>query len=56
MSILADWMPIAFDKPQWLWLLVLIPVLVVASLRSLAGLDPVRRALALILRSVLGWC
>lgn len=42
---------LGFDKPQWLWLALLVPVLVVLSLRSLAGLDPVRRVLSLILRS-----
>ncbi len=42
-----------FEKPVWLWLCLLVPVLVLASVRSLAGLDPTRRVLALIARSVL---
>lgn len=50
--LLALALPLSFDQPQWLWLLLLIPLLVLASLRSLAGLDPVRRVLALAVRSV----
>jgi uncharacterized membrane protein len=46
-------LPFDFDEPNWLWLCLLIPVLIVASLRSLAGLDPVRRVLALAVRSLL---
>jgi len=46
------WTSIAFEKPQWLWLGALVPLLVVLSLRSLAGLDPVRRVLSLVLRSL----
>ncbi len=42
---------IGFEKPQWLWLGALVPVLVLVSLRSLAGLDPLRRVLSLVLRS-----
>lgn len=44
-------LPFDFEQPQWLWLLVLVPVLVVASRRSLAGLDPARRVGALLVRS-----
>ncbi|HUU82032.1 MAG TPA: VWA domain-containing protein [Phycisphaerae bacterium] len=50
--ILALNMPFAFEKPEWLWLCLLVPVLVLLSLRSLAGLDPVRRVMSLILRSL----
>lgn len=46
-------LPFDFDQPAWLWLCLLVPVLILASLRSLAGLDPTRRVLALIVRSVL---
>lgn len=46
-------LPIDFAEPRWLWLCLLIPMLIAASLRSLAGLDPVRRGLALAARSVL---
>lgn len=53
MLTLALALPFDFQQPQWLWLLLLIPVLVLASLRSLAGLDPTRRVLALALRSLL---
>jgi uncharacterized membrane protein len=53
MSILGLALPFDFEQPQWLWLSLLVPVLVVASLRSLAGLSPVRRALSLIVRSLL---
>ncbi|MFQ5489256.1 MAG: VWA domain-containing protein [Phycisphaerae bacterium] len=43
---------LSFEKPQWLWLCLLIPVLVALSLRSLAGLDPMRRVLSLAFRSL----
>ena len=50
--MIAMWdMPLAFEKPEWLWLGLLVPALVLLSLRSLAGLDPVRRVLSLVLRS-----
>ena len=48
MNAPAVTLPFSFEHPQWLWLCLLIPVLVVLSLRSLAGLDPLRRALALL--------
>ncbi len=38
---------------MWLWLCLLVPLLVVASIRSLAGLDPVRRVLAITARATL---
>ncbi len=44
--------PISFDRPEWLWLLLVIPVLVVISRRALAGLERPRRILAVILRSL----
>ena len=52
MTMLAWALPFEFDQPVWLWLGLLIPVMVVASLRSLAGLDPLRRVLSLAARSV----
>ena len=53
MTALAFTLPFDFDQPMWLWLCLLVPILVVASLRSLAGLDPVRRVAALLVRSML---
>jgi hypothetical protein len=53
MNAIALALPFDFQQPKWLWLLLLIPILVLASLRSLAGLDPTRRVLALVLRSLL---
>ena len=50
--MIAAFLPVSFDEPVWLWLLLLIPLLVVASWRSLAGLDPARRVLALATRCV----
>ncbi len=44
-------LPVDFEQPQWLWLLALVPLLVIASRRSLAGLDPARRVAALVVRS-----
>ncbi|MFH0981313.1 MAG: VWA domain-containing protein [Planctomycetota bacterium] len=44
--------PFSFEEPKWLWLGLLVPVLVLVSLRSLAGLDPVRRVLAVTVRSL----
>ena len=45
-------LPFSFEEPRWLWLGLLVPVLVVISLRSLAGLDPLRRILAVVARSL----
>jgi Mg-chelatase subunit ChlD len=53
MTDLAFSLPISFDHPAWLWVCLLVPVLVAASMRSLAGLDGVRRAASLLLRSLL---
>ncbi|MGE3182399.1 MAG: VWA domain-containing protein, partial [Phycisphaerae bacterium] len=39
-----------FEQPLYLWLLLLIPLIVVMALRSLSGLDPVRRVLAILFR------
>ena len=53
MNLLALTLPFDFDQPAWLWLCLLIPLTVVLSRRSLAGLDPVRRVMAILLRSLL---
>ena len=53
MNIVGLALPFDFEQPMWLWLVLLVPVLIAASLRSLAGLEPVRRVLALIVRSLL---
>ncbi|GMV96063.1 MAG: VWA domain-containing protein [Phycisphaerae bacterium] len=45
-------LPISFDRPAWLWLLLAIPVLAGVSLRTLAGLDRRRRVLAIVMRSL----
>jgi len=50
MSPLAVTMPLAFDQPAWLWLLVLVPAVVAVSLRTLVALEPARRAAAIVLR------
>ena len=50
MTGLAWTWPLAFEDPVWLWLLALVPVLMLASWRSLAGLDPQRRLAALLFR------
>ncbi len=44
--------PISFDRPEWLWLLVTIPVIAVISVRSLSGLEKSRRIAAVVLRSL----
>lgn len=44
--------PVSFDKPAWLLLLAVIPLLVVASYRSLSGLERGRRICALVTRSL----
>jgi uncharacterized membrane protein/Mg-chelatase subunit ChlD len=53
MNCIAFALPFDFQQPVWLWLVLLVPALIVASLRSLAGLDPVRRILAIVARSLL---
>lgn len=52
MNDIAFDIPFSFDRPAWLWVLLLVPILVVASTRALAGLGSVRRALALAIRSL----
>jgi len=44
---------LTFESPFFLWLLALLPVLWLTSLRSLAGLGRVRRVVALALRSLM---
>ncbi len=45
-------MPVSFGKPEWLWLALLVPVLIAVSIRTLAGLGPARRVIALVVRSL----
>lgn len=47
---LALSMPVWFDQPRWFWLLATIPLIVVISLRSLAGLERAQRITAIVLR------
>ncbi len=51
--LLAVALPFDFEQPAWLWLVLLVPALVAVSGRSLAGLDPARRVLAIALRALL---
>ncbi len=51
--MLALTLPVAFEQPLWLWLLLLVPVIATISVRTLAGLEPLRRATAIVLRCVL---
>ncbi len=53
MMDLALSLPFDVEKPVWLWAGLLIPLVIVASLRSLAGLDTARRVLTVTIRSVL---
>jgi len=45
-----------FDSPGYLVLLAVIPLLIVLSFRSLAGLGPIRRVIALCMRTVVVAC
>ncbi len=47
---LLDSLPFSFDQPQWLWLMLLGPALVILSWRPLAALERVRRTLVVFLR------
>ncbi len=51
--MLAFEFPFDFHEPTWLWLCLLVPALVLASRRSLAGLSPARRTFALVTRSLI---
>ncbi len=50
---MASYFPFDFQEPAWLWLCLLVPVLILATIRSLAGLEPMRRVLAVSFRSLL---
>lgn len=50
MLLAINW-PLSFEQPAWLWLLLVVPAIVIVSRRSLAGLEPHRRWLAVALRS-----
>ncbi|MBI4717554.1 MAG: VWA domain-containing protein [Planctomycetes bacterium] len=52
MTVLALSLPVEFEEPAWLWLMLLIPLLAAAAIRSLSGLDAPRRVLAVMARSV----
>ncbi len=43
-------LPVSFDEPAWLWLLLAVPVIVAVSLRTLVALEPSRRAAVIVLR------
>ena len=45
MTVMALALPFDFEQPAWLWLCLLVPLLVIASLRGLAGLEPIRLVL-----------
>lgn len=49
---LAITLPISFDQPAWLLLMLAIPVLAIISMRTLAALERPRRILAIVLRSL----
>ena len=44
--------PISFQQPIWLWLLAVIPLIVLASLRYLRAIEKPRRIISVALRSV----
>lgn len=51
--MLAAWtLPISFDQPDWLWLLLFAPVVAVVSFKTMRALEPSRRILAIALRVV----
>lgn len=50
MSLIAWTPPIGFDQPAWMWVCLLIPVIIIVSMRSLAGLELPRRVLAVAVR------
>ena len=49
---LALILPLSVDRPAWLWLLLLIPVLAVVSWRVLVAIQPARRVLVIAVRSL----
>ena len=49
-SLLALSFPISFEQPLWLWLLVLVPIVIVVSMRALVALEPLRRFAAISIR------
>lgn len=50
MVLAFNW-PLSFEQPVWLLLLLVIPAIAIISQRSLAGLEPHRRILAVVFRS-----
>ncbi len=53
MSWIAWTMPFDFEEPIWLWLCLLVPILIAVSIRSLAGIEPIRRVLSIAVRCLL---
>ena len=50
--VLAFDIPISFERPEWLWLLLAVPIVVGVSMRTLSGLERSRRIGAITLRSL----
>ena len=51
--MLAAWtLPISFEQPVWLWLLLIAPVVAVVSFKTMRALEPARRILAIALRVI----
>lgn len=51
LAMLISWIPpVSFEKPEWLWLLALIPIMVIVSARAMLALEAPRRILAIALR------
>jgi len=51
--MLAAWtLPISFEQPVWLWLVLLAPVVAVVSWKTMRALEPARRILAIALRAI----
>ena len=50
MNVIGVSFPIDFQQPQWLWLMLLVPVVIAVSLWALVALEPLRRALAIATR------
>ena len=49
---MAEFFSLSFEKPDWLWLLLTIPVMAALSWRALCSLDPLKRYISLAIRSI----
>ena len=49
---MAEFFSLSFEKPDWLWLLLTIPVMAALSWRALCSLDPLKRYMSLAIRSI----